>query len=450
MFRKIRNKILLLNMVMVSSVVIIAFAVIFITTYLRVQSDNRDKLMYAMPAPQISISGEAIRQGGAVHTEHGMSEAIVAGYSRAISPDAGLSFSMILDPQNNIVEINSLVNLPPESYALMASHAIESMETIKTTDSPGTVTIGGRIWQYMVSPILVIRRDGFGETISVSGASDELTHIRYLDVTDSYRTVRSLAITLSGATLAILAVFFFISRFFADRAMRPMEEAWEKQTRFITDASHELKTPLSIISANCGVLYTAKEETVENQLKWVDSIMRAGDRMAGLVSSMLSLVSLEDAQLELHCCAFDLSAEVAAAIGDMEAAALEKNLTLTREIPEYISADSDKEHIRRILSILLDNAVKYTDADGRIDVSLTKEKHRAVISIRNSGEGIPPEHLPRLFDRFYRANPSRSSETGGYGLGLSIAKAIANQLGAGLTVSSIPGEYVEFRLALGV
>ena len=446
MFRKIRNRILILNMVMVSSVVVIAFAVIYITTYVRMQNDNRDKLMFAMPAPQITMSGESMGQGAAVHIEQGMTETIVSGYSRLISPDEGLSFSLILDSQNNIIEINSMVNLSSESYALMASRAMEAAET---TNSPGTVTIDGRIWQFMVSPILVIQREGFGGAISFSGSQGELTHIRYLDVTDSYRTVRSLAFTLSGVTLVILAVFFFISRLFADRAIKPMEEAWQKQTRFITDASHELKTPLSIITANCGVLYAAKEEPVGHQLKWLDSIMRAGDRMAGLVSGMLSLVSLEDAQPELLTSPIDLSAETTAAVGDIEAAVIEKNLMLEKEIRPDIYVESDKEYIRRILSILLDNAVKYTDSGGKITVLLKKEKRRAVFSIRNSGSGIPAENLPRLFDRFYRADPSRSSATSGYGLGLAIAKAIANRLGDDLSVESIQGEYTEFRFSIG-
>jgi len=245
-----------------------------------------------------------------------------------------------------------------------------------------------------------------------------------------------------------LGIVFFISRYFAGQAILPMEEAWEKQGRFIADASHELRTPLSVINANCGVLYAGRDETVENQLKWVDSIMRAADRMTGLVSSLLALTSMEDTQLALQRNPFDLSEEVMAAIYEIEAAALEKKLVINQVIRPDIMIESDKEHVRKVLSILLDNAVKYTKSGDKIKVSLRKEKRQVICVVCNSGEGIAPENLTRLFDRFYRADPARSSETGGYGLGLAIAKAIANQLGAELSVKSTLGEYTEFSFII--
>ena len=429
-------------MVMVSSVAIIAFSVVYVTTYLRTQQENRDKLLFPMPSQQVSIAEGPIRLDSAFQMALGSGETIVSGYARSIAPDAGISFSLALDPQNNVIEVFSMVDLHQESYAIMAAKAVAS------SVRDDTMTIEGRTWQYLVTPVKSIHREISGGNVILSEVTTEITHIRFLDVTDSYRMLRSLALTLSASILAVLAVFFFISRFFADRAIKPMKEAWEKQSRFITDASHELKTPLSVISANCGVLYADKEDTVESQLKWVDSIMRAGDRMAGLVNSMLSLVSMEDSQLELRSSQFSLSAEANAAVSDMEAAALEKNLVLTKTIEPDVTVESDKEHVRRILSILLDNAVKYTDNDGEISVSLKKEKRRAVFTIRNSGDGIPPEHLPRLFDRFYRADSSRSSENSGYGLGLAIANAIAGQLDAELSVDSVVGEYTQFSLTL--
>jgi len=429
-------------MVMASSVVIVAFIVVFTTIYARVQNDNRDKLILAMPPQYISASDESFRQGAGVRFEQGMGEPVVTGFAGRVSPDAGLSFSLTLDAENNVVDVNSMVDLQAESYDILAARAIE------TSGRSERILVEGRTWQFMAMPMMTMRGEFTGEPVDFTEISAEFTHIRYLDVTDSQRTIRSLAFTLSGSTLIVLAVFFFISRFFANRAVRPMEEAWEKQKRFITDASHELKTPLSIISANCGVLYADKDETVENQIKWIDSIMRAGDRMTGLVSSMLSLVSIEDSQLQLQSSNFDLSAEVTAAVCDMEAAALEKNLDFIKDITPEVTVESDSEHVRRILSILLDNAVKYTESGGEITVSLGREKRRAAFSVRNSGDGIPPEHLPRVFDRFYRADPSRSSENNGYGLGLAIAKALANQLGAELSVDSVPGEYTEFKLLL--
>jgi len=439
MFKKIRNKILLLNMVMVSSVVIVAFATIFATTYARIRSENRQKLRFGLPMQPMTISGEPLRQEAYVHVEPEQGGAFVSGFTTRISPDAGFSFSLLVDSQMDVVVINSMVDLLPETYTQAAAQAM------KDSDGAGVIVLEGRTWQYAISPVAISFK---GADVHADGAAalQELSNIRFLDVTDSYRMIRSLALMLAGSILAVLTVFFFISRYFAGQAIKPMEEAWEKQSRFITDASHELKTPLTVINANCGVLYAGKEETVESQLKWVDSIARAADRMTGLVNSLLSLVSIEDNQLVLENILFDLSQAVTDAADEIEAAADKRGLTIHKEIDSGVEITSDREHVQKVLSILLDNALKYTDSGGVLTVSLKKDKRRVTCAVRNSGEGISPENLPHLFDRFYRTDPARSSQSGGYGLGLSIAKAIANQLGASLSVDSTLGEYTEFRL----
>ena len=430
----------MLNMVMVSSVVIFAFGVIFTTIYTRERNESNEKLLYSLPPQHLVTSSSPITQGGGFFSVSGTSNAEIAGFARRVSPDAGLSFSIFMDLKNEVYQIDSILDLDFETYTTMALKALSDVGSSKA------IAADGRMWRYLVSPVTMVSREIYESAPVVIIMTEELNHIRFLDVTDSYRMVRSMAFMLSGLIIAILAVFFFISRFFANRAIRPMEDAWEKQGRFITDASHELKTPLSIINANCGVLYTGKEETVGSQIKWVDSIMRAADRMTGLVSNMMSLVRLEDMQLELQCSSFDISVMASDAADEIEAPALEKGLTVYKEIEAGVEIKSDREHIRKVLSILLDNAVKYTDGGGEVVISLIKENRGATYTVRNSGEGIPPEDLPRLFDRFYRGDPARSSAKSGYGLGLSIAKAIADQLGIKMTVDSVLGEYTEFRL----
>ena len=434
MFKQIRNKILRLNMVMGSSVVIVAFAVIFATTYTRTQNDNREKLLNGTIA-QLTVAAGAIVEG-----EASPEVVEVSTFATRISPDTGLSFSLLVDAQTNLVEINSMVDLQMGTYRQAVG------QTIAASNITGMITLEDRKWQYNIEPIAVLFRETATPNISFSSAADGFRNIRFLDVTDSHKMLRSLALTLSGLTLVVLTVFFFISRFFANRALKPMEEAWEKQSRFVADASHELKTPLSVITANCGVLYSGKEETVESQLKWVDNITRATDRISGLVGSLLSLASMEDVRPTPQSTPVELGLEVAEAVAEIEAAALAKGLVIQSAIEERIKIESNREHVRKILSILLDNAVKYTDSGERITVSLEQEKRRVTCSVRNSGAGVPPEDLPYLFDRFYRRDPARSSDNGGYGLGLAIAQAIANQLDATLTADSVPGNYTEFRL----
>ena len=439
MFKKTRNRIMLLNMAMVSAVVIIAFAVIFITTYTREMASNRDKLSNNT-ITQVSVAGGpfVIAEAATVVPEvYNISGFSSYGYARRIIPDAGLSFSLLVDSAGNLIEINSMVDMPDSVYELAA------LET-RANDSRGmTVSLEGRTWQYAASPISVEFMESVGISFIVSG---EYSSIRFVDVTDSYRMLWSLGLTLSGLTVVILAAFFFISLFFANRAIKPMEDAFEKQNRFVADASHELKTPLSVINANCGVLYANKDETMESQTRWVDSIMRAADRMAALVSDLLSLACMEDKENELQMSAFDLSSVVADAVYETEQTAKDKGLDINCSIQPEITVTSDRASVLKILSALLDNAVKYTDEGGEISVTVRKEKQHIVCAVRNSGDGVPGEELPRLFDRFYRGDPARTSENSGSGLGLSIASAIAERLGAVLSASSVPGQYTQFSL----
>lgn len=439
MFRLIRNRFLLLNMVMVSTVVIASFVIIYAIVYSRVQSDNINKLEQNVTR-RMAIPVNVIESSEVIQSEGGSTSVTTGFYAtteKLLSPNAGLSFSLITDAQGNVVRVNSMVELPETAYTKAAE------EAVKEKNAP--LLLEGRRWKYIITPLMVVVSDPYGTSISITG---EYSDIRFLDITDSYQMLRTLAITLTGLTLVILTVFYFISRFFANRAIRPMEEAWEKQNRFVADASHELKTPLSVINANCGVLYANRDETVESQFKWVDRIMSSSDRMTGLVSNLLSLAQMEDAENKPVAASFNLSGLVEDTAAEMEAAALDKGIIITKDIKPNITLDNDRESIRQILSILFDNAVKYTGNGGDILISLSTSKHHTLCKIRNNGEGIPAEDLPRLFDRFYRGDPARSSENSGFGLGLAIAKAVAERLGIQLSADSKAGEYTEFVLSV--
>lgn len=430
---------MLLNMLMVSAVVVVAFAVIFVIAYTRERASNIEKLLNNI-IPQLTIAGGPFITE-AIHVEPLPPEARASGFSRRIMPDAGLSFSILVDSEGNLIEVNSMIDLPDTVYRQAA------IETMGKSGSYPTVSLEGRTWQYAESPITVVFSESSDVSYIVTGVYRD---IRFLDVTDSYRMLWALGLTLAGLTIVILAAFYFISRFFANLAIRPMEEAFEKQSRFVADASHELKTPLSVINATCGVLHANKDDVIENQIEWVDSIMRAADRMTGLTGNLLSLARMEDIGQELRISAFDLSAAVADAVSEMKQIAGDRRLVVDELIARDVEVKSDKGHILGILAILLDNAAKYTDEGGVISVSLNKDKRHAVCTVRNSGKGIAPEELPRLFDRFYRGDPARSSEISGYGLGLAIAKATADRLGAKLVADSEPGQYTEFRLLIGL
>lgn len=244
----------------------------------------------------------------------------------------------------------------------------------------------------------------------------------------------------------MLAVIWFISRYFASRAIQPIAAAWEQQKQFVTDASHELKTPLSIINANYDVLLTYKEQTIESQFKWMDYMKIGIDRMTQLINDLLTLAKTEDMSAIVAKARFNISITIEAMMQSMETTARRRGLSVSSSIEKDVVMNSDPELFQQLITILYDNALKYANEDGKIEVTLHQHKHRIVCTIKNSGEGIPAEDLPHIFDRFYRADPSRASTISGYGLGLSIARNIVNRLGGEISVASVRNEWTTFTI----
>ncbi len=232
---------------------------------------------------------------------------------------------------------------------------------------------------------------------------------------------------LLGASIAIgaggLVVVFVLISFFSRYAVKPVAESIEKQRRFVTDASHELKTPLAIISANVEVLgYNCGKN------EWLDSIRNQTKRLSGLIDDLLLLSKLDEESVSAPVSVFSFSAAADEVAEPYKAVALAHELTFDIVIRPGIGCRGDEAGVRRLISVLLDNAFKYTGRGGRVAVSLTRRGRWAELEVFNTTDNTDkPGDVPldRLFDRFYRSDTSRSRETGGYGLGLSIAKSIA-------------------------
>lgn len=235
---------------------------------------------------------------------------------------------------------------------------------------------------------------------------------------------RNTLLILFGVSLLSLLVLFGLSAFFASRTVRPVEEAFDRQKNFVADASHELKTPLAILNANLSVLEGNGTESVDSQQQWISAMRVQITRMSGLISDMLTLAKLDHEQDAEPARSVDLSRLVTGCLLSFEAVAYEKEVQLRSQISDYVIANGSPEQFSRLADILLDNAVKHAPSNGWVNVGLSREKSRAVLRVENSGEEIPAEALPHVFDRFYRADSARSRETGGYGLGLAIAKSI--------------------------
>ena len=433
MFKTLRNRLLVLNMSITLAVMLVAFMVVFLTTYGNIQTENQRRLdsVAAMP------SGASALPFGA------QADRTVARIALA---DFSLSFHVLADADGAVLKAVSFIEWPEETYTQAAALALGG------GGESGEIFLEGKRWLFRISAAeanaLFVARENGRQTITP--ITEESRHIAFLDVTDSGKMLSELLTAFLISGFAMIFVIFIISLYFANRAIRPVSEAWGKQKQFVADASHELKTPLAIIGANSDALLAHGKETVDSQRKWIDYIQAEIERMNKLVSDLLCLARAEDDGLATENLPFDMSAAVTDAALSVEAMVYEKNIALTQSIEPGVMFRGDREKIKQVVLILLDNAVKYTDEYGTVDISLRKTKHTLVFSVKNSGKGIPAQDMPRLCDRFYRADTARTQENGGYGLGLSIAKAMIDRHGGKLSVESAENDQTVFTVTFAL
>lgn len=248
--------------------------------------------------------------------------------------------------------------------------------------------------------------------------SDSEVRVIFLDCSRNLSTFQNFIVTAVVVSTAGLLAVLILMIFLSARIVKPFSENYEKQKRFITDAGHELKTPLTIIDADAEVL---EMDFGENE--WLSDIQSQTRRLADLTNNLILLSRMEEERTKELMVDFPLSDIAEETVGTFQALAKTQNKVLESNITPMIAMKGDEKAIRRLITILLDNAVKYAKENGRISVTLEKQKKRIRLSVFNTTEQISQEHMEHLFDRFYRTDRSRNSETGGYGLGLSIAAA---------------------------
>lgn len=266
---------------------------------------------------------------------------------------------------------------------------------------------------------------------------------------------RSLAATLAVVEVAALAVFFVISLFFSRWALRPVARAWTQQRRFVADASHDLKTPLTVILANTSIALEHPERSVASQSQWLESTQHEAEAMQSLVGDLLALAKMDEEEAAAQSGAarpafeeVDLSDVLEGEVLQFESVAFERGVKLESQVEPGIELRGNEQRLRRLAGTLIDNACKYVDDGGAVNVSLSRAGKQAKLEVRNTGAPISPEDLPHVFDRFYRADKARTGGAGGHGLGLAIARAIAEEHGGTLTASSTQAEGTAFTATL--
>lgn len=225
-----------------------------------------------------------------------------------------------------------------------------------------------------------------------------------------------------------------ISYFLAKWALRPAENAWNRQQQFVADASHELKTPLTVILANLRILLSHKEDSIASQECWIKNTQSEAESMKNLVEELLFLARSDANLASVPKSAQNLSDLTWNTLLLFEPVAYEQGVTISENIMPDLMVFADSEQIRRLLTILLDNACKYAEGEKHVTLNLSCQRDTIFLTVKNTGKQIPADELPLLFERFYRSDKSRTKS--GYGLGLSIAQAIAQAHHGKISVES--------------
>lgn len=240
--------------------------------------------------------------------------------------------------------------------------------------------------------------------------------------------------------LGVEVLIVYISRVIAKRISEPVEEAFAKQKQFVSDASHELKTPLAIIQASAESL-----ENNPNKQKYLENIKSETVKMTSLVNGLLELSRTDGASLKMVLKEANLSKLIEKKALSFESLIFENKMTLEAKIESGIILNCDQDKIKELLSILLDNAIKYGEPKSVIKVELSKNKTEVFLSVTNKGKEIPLEEREKIFERFYRVDKSRNRKSGSFGLGLSIAKNIVENHHGNISVSCEKG-YTTFKV----
>jgi len=382
-------------MILVSVVLVIVLCVFCISNYQKQQSESLNAMRHALQEPP----GNSMPK---MELDRKQNE----------DPFNNIRiFTVTLDENGDITSLNT--NGTEVTDALAQEAVTEALAAGKNQGNIKRLAL-----RYMIEDTLDGRKIAFADTIAQANS------------------MRTLLLTALLILIGGLTAFFFISLFLSKWALRPVEKAWEQQNQFIADASHELKTPLTVILANLKILLAHKEDTISHQSRWIENTQTETTRMKELVDNLLFLARSESNTVSYITGNLNLSDIVWNCLLPFESLAFEQGVSIQENIAPNLCIQGDDGQIKQLMAILLDNACKYADKEKRVTVSLSREQEKAILSVNNTGEPVLQEELAHLFERFYRSDKSRVRKEGGYGLGLSIAQTIVQNHHGKITVQS--------------
>ena len=262
----------------------------------------------------------------------------------------------------------------------------------------------------------------------------DFTLVAFIDGTVATENLHTLVMNTAIAGVLAVILLFVASLFITRRIVRPLEENDERQRQFVSDAGHELKTPVAVISANTELL---SRQIGDNE--WLSNVKYETERMGTLITQLLDLSHAENATPVKE--RVDLTTLITGEVLPFESIAFERGLSLNVDAQDGVYVEGDRGKLSQLIAILTDNAIRHSTG-GTVDIRLSQQHKNAVLAVENDGEEIPPEKARRLFERFYRVDEARSGEDRHYGLGLAIAKAIVEAHGGSIGVSCKNGKVI--------
>lgn len=409
MVKKLRQKFVLINMCLMTLVLLVLFVALYISNSQRLSQESLSALRGMINAP-MNFSGLKPQIGG----------------KPAHMPGAAIpSFMVVVNKKGEIVStFMDKVTISTE----VLHQALVSVQSHRED-----------------SGILHSLRLRFLKRDTPDG-----TKIAFADRSEEIRSLHTLLINITIAGISGLVALLGISVYLSGIVLRPVEQAWEQQGRFVADASHELKTPLTVILANLGILQTHPHDTIGQQLKWIKNTQHEAERMKELVNNLLFLAKSDVSYAKYEFSCVNLSDIVMGRLLPFESVAYENGIAIHSDIHENIWVNGNGNDLSQLIGILLDNAFKYAGRSGSVTIGLTYDQTYAYFFINNTGTPIQASDLPHIFERFYRAEKSRGRESGGYGLGLSIADSIASRHQVKITAASSEKQGTTFKFRIKV
>lgn len=305
--------------------------------------------------------------------------------------------------------------------------SIENSKIIKSNDSSNNQTLR----QYAIKLSKENKESGIiGNYIYKVKHEKEKTTVILMENKNVVIHIKMALLFAIIACICSLIIIYGVAKKISIVIVKPIQETFDKQKQFISDASHELKTPLAVIEANADVL----QNEIGNS-KWMDYIQNEIQSMNKLINELLLLAKIENVDKLNDIKEFDMSKETEIIVSMFESMAYEKNVILKSNIKENIIMKGNKQDIEHIVSTLLDNAIKHTKNTKEVIVDLNKEKNNIVLKVKNMGEPIPEEEKEKIFERFYRIDKSRNRREKRYGLGLAIAKSTVEKYNGNIQVT---------------